>query len=464
MPAKGPVQDFTLPRICIGADSSGSGKTTLTCAMLTALKNRGLKPAAFKCGPDYIDPLFHREVTDAHSSNLDLYFFNEETVQYLLRENSRYKDLAVIEGVMGYYDGLRGGATDASTYDLARVTKTPVILIANCGGASLTIAARIRGLLQFRNPSFIRAVILNEASERFYGELKTAVEAETGLTVLGYLPRMKDCAIESRHLGLVTAAEIKDLGDKMRRLAEQLEKTADVPGIIRLAQSAPPLEVRDIRPQKEAKPERPIRIGVARDRSFCFYYEDNFTLLRKMGAELVFFSPLEDTRLPEGLKGLYLGGGYPELYGETLSKNTSMLRDVRRALVSGMPCIAECGGFMYLHRILVDRKGNEHVMADFIPGICRMQAGLVRFGYAAYTAKSDTLLCAAGETIRGHEFHYWDSDCPGDSFRAVKPLSGGEWSCIRANENLCAGFPHFHFYTNPDMAKRFLARCEAYGG
>jgi cobyrinic acid a,c-diamide synthase len=274
---------------------------------------------------------------------------------------------------------------------------------------------------------------------------------------------MKDCVIESRHLGLVTATEIEDLENKIRRLSEQLEKSVDVSAIIRLAQSAPPLSVRDVLTQNDM-PSGPIRIGVARDRAFCFYYEDGLNLLRKMGAELVFFSPLGDARLPEGLSGLYLGGGYPELYGEALSKNTSMLTDVQRAVKSGMPCIAECGGFMYLHHTLVDQKGTPYTMADVLPGICSRQPGLVRFGYAAYTAKTDTLLCAAGETIRGHEFHYWDSDCPGDSFSAVKPLSGREWSCIAANENLFAGFPHFHFYTNPNMAKRFLKRCEAYGG
>jgi cobyrinic acid a,c-diamide synthase len=458
-------QSYTLPRICIGADASGSGKTTLTCALLRTLKTRLLEPAVFKCGPDYIDPLFHREVTGTHSSNLDLYFFDEPTVKYLLWEHSRNRDIAVIEGVMGYYDGLGAAVADASTYNLAALTATPAILVANCGGASLTMAARIRGLAEFRTPSLIRAVILNGVNEKFYRELAPAIENETGLAVLGYLPRMKDCVIESRHLGLITAAEIGDLGDKIRRLSEQFEKTVDVQGIIHLAKSAPPPAFTEFFPASDAAlKQKPVRIGVARDRAFCFYYEDNFNILRKLGGEILFFSPLDDPHLPEGLQGLYLGGGYPELYGERLAKNSAMREDVRRAVRSGMPCIAECGGFMYLHRALVDSEGNQHAMADVLPGICRKQPGLVRFGYAAYTAKTDTLLCAAGETIRGHEFHYWDSDFPGEDFLAVKPVPGKTWSCITANENLCAGFPHFHFYTNPAMAKRFLMRCEAYGG
>jgi cobyrinic acid a,c-diamide synthase len=453
-----------LPRICIGADASGSGKTTLACALLRALRNRRLEPAAFKCGPDYIDPLFHREVTGIPSSNLDLYFCDEATVKYLLRENSRARDIAVIEGVMGYYDGLGGASTGASTYHLASVTETPVILVENCGGASLTMAARIRGLARFREPSLIRAVILNGVSERFYRELAPVIEGETGLSALGYLPYMKDCAIESRHLGLVTAAEIEGLGDKIGRLAERLEKTVDIPAITRLAGSAPPLDITEPRIAEYAPPGRGVRIGVARDRAFCFYYEDGLNLLRKLGGELVFFSPLKDRGLPEKLRGLYLGGGYPELYGEALSGNTAMLEDVRRALGSGMPCVAECGGFMYLHEALIDKEGNRYPMAGFLPGICRRQGGLVRFGYASYTAKTDNPLCAAGETIRGHEFHYWDSDFPGESFRALKPRSGESWPCIVANENLLAGFPHFHFYANPSMAERFLSRCEAYGG
>jgi cobyrinic acid a,c-diamide synthase len=456
---------YTLPRVCIGSGASGSGKTTLTCALLRTLKNRQEEPAAFKCGPDYIDPLFHREVTGTHSFNLDLYFFDEPTVNYLLWEHSRDKNIAVIEGVMGYYDGLGGILTDASTYHLASVTETPVILIENCGGASLTIAARIRGLAEFRTPGFIRAVILNGIHEKIYPELAAAIVDETGLAALGYLPRMKDCGIESRHLGLKTPAELGDLEDRIRRLSQQLEKTVDIRGIIELAKSAPPLAVTELFPARDTPPEqKPVRIGVARDRAFCFYYEDNFSILRKLGGELTFFSPLEDAHLPEGLQGLYLGGGYPELYGERLAKNSAMREDIRRAIRSGMPCIAECGGFMYLHQALIDEAGNRHAMADILPGTCRRQPGLVRFGYAAYTAKADTLLCAKGETIRGHEFHYWDSGYPGEDFLAVKPVSGKTWPCITAQENLFAGYPHFHFYANPAMAKRFLMRCEAYGG
>jgi cobyrinic acid a,c-diamide synthase len=458
--------EFPLPRVCIAASSSGSGKTTLTCGLLRSLINRNYRPASFKCGPDYIDPLFHREVVGAPASNLDLFLLNEATVKRLFHENTRDKDIAVIEGVMGFYDGLAGTTTEASTWRLARTLGTPVVLIEDCGALSITIAARIKGLVQFREGSGIRAVALNHISEGLYRQLKPVIEEETGIKVLGHLPFMKDCAIESRHLGLVTAPEIQDLSATIDRLAARIEETLDIDAVIALAQTAPPLPVEEERAGlAEVKAGlSPLRIGIARDRAFCFYYEDGLELLKKLGAELAPFSPLNDSRLPAGLDGLYLGGGYPELYGWLLSGNTSMLRDVREAVLSGMPCIAECGGFMYLHTALIDEQGNRHTLADVIPGSCRKMPRLVRFGYASYTARADNLLCRAGDTLRGHEFHYWESDCPGSDFQAVKPVSEKTWPCVTATENLYAGFPHLHFCSEPLMAERFLDRCRSYHG
>jgi cobyrinic acid a,c-diamide synthase len=456
---------FPLPRICVASASSGSGKTTLTCALLRALIHRNCRPASFKCGPDYIDPMFHREAAGVPSSNLDLFFCPEETIIRLIYENSRARDIAVLEGVMGFYDGLGGTTTEAGTWHLARTTNTPVLLIENGEGLSLTMAARIKGLAGFRENSGIRGVVLNRVSEKHYLSLKALIEEETGLPVFGYLPFMEDCVIESRHLGLVTPEELGDLKEKIDRLARRLEHYLDMEGIIRLAQSAPPLEVPD-GPGPEETGETgvpqgtlPVRLGIARDRAFCFYYEDSFRLFEKMGARLVFFSPLQDRGLPEGLDGLYLGGGYPELYAPPLSDNQAMLTDIRRALRQGMPCVAECGGFMYLHRTLADPQGTPYPMADVFPGSCVKKNRPVRFGYAAYTAKSDNLLCPQGASFRGHEFHYWDSDDPGDDFTAVKPLSGETWSTARAAPSLYAGFPHLYWYSQPAMARRFLDRC-----
>jgi cobyrinic acid a,c-diamide synthase len=453
-----------LPRICIAAGASGSGKTTFVCGFLGALIRRGLKPISFKCGPDYIDPMFHREVIGTPSSNLDLFFFDEDTMKHLIHENARGRDIAALEGAMGFYDGQSGASTTGSAWHIAGATETPVILIENCAAVSITAAARIKGMASFREPSHIQGVVLNNCGKALYGEIKNVIQGETGIQVLGHLPRLQDCVIESRHLGLVTAAEIGDIKEKLAALAGAVEAGVDIDALIAIAGSAPSLSAgKDVFAPPAIPGGSALRIGVARDEAFCFYYPDNLRLLEKLGAELVEFSPLRDSRLPADLKGLYLGGGYPELYGKTLSENTGMLADIRNALRSGMPCIAECGGFMYLHETLSDAEGRAYPMAAVLPGGCRKTARLVRFGYASYTAARDNLICPAGGVIRGHEFHYWESDNPGSSFTACKPVSGKSWPCIEATETLCAGFPHFHFYSNPGAPRRFLEKSARYG-
>ncbi|MDR0562217.1 MAG: cobyrinate a,c-diamide synthase [Spirochaetaceae bacterium] len=449
----------TIPRVCIAAGSSGSGKTTFTCGLLRALIRRNRIPAAFKCGPDYIDPMFHRKVAGSFSANLDLFFFDRKTIRRLLWEHTCGKDIAVLEGAMGFYDGLGGTTTQASAWDIARATDTPVILVEDSRALSVSLAARIKGLAAFRESSGIRGVALNRLNPNRYAGMRALIEGETGLKVLGFLPNNKDWSIESRHLGLITAGELEGLREKIDRIGTALEETVDLQAIEDIARSAPPLEFAEEETGLSELGTR--RVGVARDKAFCFYYEDSLNLLKQFGAELVPFSPLED-EFPAGLDGLILGGGYPELYGKRLSENAGLRKDIRDAVLSGMPCIAECGGFMYLHQKLIDKEGREYPMAGVFSGSCRPMAHLVRFGYAVYTAQKDTLLCRAGDAIRGHEFHYWESDTPGADFTAVKPVSGETWQCINADENLFAGFPHVHFCAEPAIARRFLERCGAY--
>jgi cobyrinic acid a,c-diamide synthase len=457
------MSNAALPRICISAGASGSGKTTFACGLLGALIRRGLKPVSFKCGPDYIDPMFHREVIGSPSSNLDLFFFDEETMKRLIHENALNKDIAVMEGAMGFYDGQGGASTAGSAWHIAKATETPVLLVENCAAVSVTAAARIKGMTSFREPSHIQGVVLNNCSKVLYNEIKNLIQEETGIAVLGHVPRLKDCVIENRHLGLVTAAEIRGLKKKLEALAGAIAESVDIDGLVSMAASAPPLAAgTGLSLPPAIRGGSALRIGVARDEAFCFYYPDNLRLLEKLGAELVEFSPLRDSRLPADLKGLYLGGGYPELHGKILSENRMMLADVRNAIQSGMPCIAECGGFMYLHETLTDAAGQTYPMAAVIAGGCRKTGGLVRFGYASYTAAGDNLICPAGGVIRGHEFHYWESDNPGNSFTAQKPVSKKEWPCIEATETLCAGYPHFHFYSNPGAALRFLEKSSRY--
>lgn len=439
-----------LPRLLIAGTNSGCGKTTVVCGILQALKNRGQAIASFKCGPDYIDPMFHSSIIGTKCRNLDLQFFDGNTLRYLLAKGNQ-GETAIIEGVMGYYDGV-GMTSRASSYEVAKTASAPAVLVVNARGAAHSVLATIHGFASLYPDSGIRGVLLNNCSSMLYPRLKAAILEQFGGSILplGFLPPLPDCTLESRHLGLITAAEVEDLQEKLQRLAAQVEKSIDLDGLLALAQTAPKLEY-TIPPLPA--PGAPVRIGMAKDKAFCFYYEDNLNLLEELGAELVPFSPLEDASLPEHLDGLYLGGGYPELYTEQLSENESMRHCIRQALEAGLPCIAECGGFMYLQERLLDKP-----MVDFLPGECFHAGKLVRFGYTTLTANADNLLCRAGEQIPAHEFHYYDVTNPGNCFTAAKSV-GKPWLCGIANDHFYAGFPHFHFYANPNMAVRFLAAC-----
>ena len=312
----------SIPRFLIGAAASGSGKTLITCGILQALKNRGLQIASFKCGPDYIDPMFHSKVIGTKSRNLDTFFVDEETVRYLLAKNASDCEISVIEGVMGYYDGLAGISTEASAYDVAVKTETPAVFIVNCKGLSVSAVPYIKGFLEYKKDSRIRGVILNQISPMMYPRMKEMIESQLPVTVYGYVPVVKDCVLESRHLGLVMPEEIRDIQKKLQEFSKVIEKSVDLDGLIRLAQTAETYE--EIKEPEIYQVEYPVRIAVARDEAFCFFYEDNLELLRKMGAQLVEFSPIHDSKLPDHIQGLILNGGYPELYAQQLSENRSM--------------------------------------------------------------------------------------------------------------------------------------------
>lgn len=442
-----------LPRLLIAAVSSGSGKTTLVCGLLQALLQRGLTPAAFKCGPDFIDPLFHRAVLGTRSGNLDLFFTPPTVTRALLAQNAAGADLAVLEGVMGYYDGLGGLSDTGSAYHLARETNTPVVLVLDARGASLSLCAQLKGFLSFRRKSGISAVLLNRCSPRQFELLGPILERECGVQVLGYLPQRADFAIESRHLGLV-ADKLPQLREKISAIAAELKKTVDLDALLKLAQSAPPLSHRPlkVKPITKARP----RIAVARDAAFSFYYTENLQLLEALGAELVFFSPLDDSALPPNTHALYLGGGYPELHAKRLSTNREMLSSLREASRNGLPIFAECGGFLYLHEHLIDPEGKVFPMAGLTPGSCHYTGRLGRFGYIQLTAQGDTLLCKKGEVTPAHEFHYYDSENNGSAFLACKPLRNQQWHCIQSEGRLFAGFPHLYFYANPVFAEGFV--------
>ena len=444
-----------IPRLLFAAPRSGSGKTTVVCAGLRALLNRKQRVTAFKSGPDYIDPMFHSKVIGAKSRNLDLFLTGPENVKRLLAKNSKDSGVAILEGAMGFYDGM-GKTAEASAYDLARTVKAPVVLIINGKGAALSLAALVKGFKDFRGDSNIQGVILNNVKKMTYLFYKDVIEKETGVKVCGYFPHLPECNLESRHLGLVTAGEIGTLERIVARLAEQAEESIDLEGLMALAQAAEPLEYEPL----DIVPLGNVRIAVAQDKAFCFYYQDSLDLLAMLGAEIIPFSPLQDSALPE-CDGVFLGGGYPELYAKQLSENTALLTELREKLAAGLPCYAECGGFMYLMEGYRD-DGIVYPWAGAVKGHCWMTDRLVRFGYVSMTANTDNVLCKAGDSIHAHEFHYSDSDQNGTSFTVQKAGKTLAWPAAQANGTLYAGYPHLHLWGNIRFAENFVKTCIRY--
>ena len=440
----------------LAAPRSGSGKTTMTCALLMALKRRGCAPCAFKSGPDYIDPMFHRAVLGVESRSLDLFFSAPETVRALYAKGAAGHGAAVCEGAMGFYDGLGGVSDRASAWHLADTLGLPVLLVVEPKGQSLTLAAELKGLVNFRTPSHIAGILLNNCTTRMHALLAPMLEEETGLPVLGFLPKLPEAVIGSRHLGLYTAAEVENLQQKLALLADAAEEHIDWPRLLALCEKEPPA----LPVQPETPPAR-VRIAVAQDEAFCFIYAETLEAFRDAGAEVVFFSPLRDTALPENIGGLYLPGGYPELHARELSENTSLLREIKQKIESGLPTAAECGGFLYLGQSLTDAEGQSWPMAGVLPGEAKDAGRLVRFGYAALSADSDSMLFRAGESFPIHEFHHWDSTANGTALAAKKPVGGAEWRCGFVNEHFYAGFPHLYWAGTP-LPQRFAAAAENY--
>lgn len=476
-------------RIMIAAPQSGSGKTLITCALLQALKNQGYHLESFKCGPDYIDPMFHKTVLGIPSRNLDPFFTEDSVTRMLLAKRQDSRDLAVIEGVMGLYDGLGGIREEASSYALAKATDTPILLAVNARGMGRSLLALLSGFLQYDTAHLIKGVILNQTPPSFAAVLAKEIENAFGIPVVASFPVREDVRIESRHLGLVMPSELADIQGRLQTAADILRENANLEQVLEIAQSAPKLECDDGSSSSQEKFTADritkintvnkgqhfrlrhritvpntypvIRIGVARDEAFCFYYEDNLELLQSFGAELVFFSPLHDTTLPHDLDGILLGGGYPELHLKELAKNESMRNAIKSAIEGKMPSLAECGGFMYLHDTICDCDGIPYPMAGVIHAGCRKKDRLVRFGYLTLTSHKDSFL-QVGETIRGHEFHYYDSEDNGACATAQKPVGKKSWECVHAGSDHWWGFAHLAYYANPTFAKNFMKSCRSY--
>lgn len=448
-------------RIMIAASQSGSGKTLITCALLQALKEKNYYLESFKCGPDYIDPMFHKTVLGISSRNLDPFFTEDSITRMLLAKGQDSRDLAVIEGVMGLYDGLGGIREEASSYALAKATNTPILLTVNARGMGRSLLALLSGFLQYDTAHLIKGVILNQTPSSFASVLAKEIEETFHIPVVASFPVRDDVRIESRHLGLVMPYELEDIQSRLKIASQVLCENANIEQILEIAKSAPKLEYDVKRDIKQKLTEKTIRIGVARDEAFCFYYEDNLDLLKSLGAKLIFFSPLHDDTLPKDLDGILFGGGYPELYLKELEENESMRNSVKSAIENKMPSLAECGGFMYLHDTIFDSEKKPYKMAGVIHACCMKKERLVRFGYLTLNSKTDSFL-QKGETIRGHEFHYYDSEDNGECAIAKKPVGTRSWECVHAGSDHWWGFAHLSYYSNPKFAEKFAEACRSY--
>ena len=448
------------PRLMLAATKSGSGKTLITCGVLRLLQRQGKTVSAFKCGPDYIDPMFHRTVLKVPTGNLDTFFTDDATTIQLLSEGSKGTDIAVIEGVMGYFDGGGRDGRLASAQSLAAVTRTPVILIVDAAGAARSVVPVVKGFVDYDETKQIRGVLLNRVSGGICGQLKKWIEEAAGVPVIGYLPKIQDVSWESRHLGLMMPQEMTDVLAQIDRVADTLAETADTKLLLQIAEAAEALPEREV--TLKAKKTNAVRVAVARDEAFCFCYEENLRLMEEEGAALTFFSPLHDSTLPEA--DLYLfGGGYPELHAPALSENEAMLRSVRAAAADGAFLLAECGGFMYLQESMETKDGVCCPMAGVLEGRSFMTDRLVRFGYLTLKAAagaSDTLagrLLGEDQFLRGHEFHYFDTSKNGDVCVAEKTTGNRSYPCMQSKERILAGFPHLYYLSNPKVIRKLFA-------
>ncbi|WP_263382084.1 cobyrinate a,c-diamide synthase [Granulicella arctica] len=447
--------------LLIAGTASGVGKTTVVLALLAAIVKRGQVVQAFKGGPDFLDTGHHARISGRAARNLDTWMLTEEANRTLFREATSDVDAVVVEGMMGLFDGKSGISETGSSAEIAKLLKLPVVLVLDAAKSARSIAAVVLGFELFDPQLVISGVILNRcASERHFKMLQTAIDASCKTPVLGWLPRNPEITIPERHLGLQTVEEAvsdecatKELTHVLAALAE---KHFDLERILALeyVEEVTPLHTATWEPELSA-----VRIGVARDRAFSFYYENNFDLLRKQGAVLISFSPLNDAQLPSNLDALYFGGGYPELYAEQLSKNLSLLQDIRTFSALGGLIYAECGGMIYLSRQLTTSDGKDHEMVGVLPFAMEMTNKLVRFGYVTVEFTQNCLLGPSGTTIRGHSFHYSHITkvSPTEtSYRVHYSLSDREELEGYGVGNTLASYVHLHFMANPLVAMHLV--------
>ncbi len=457
-----------VPAIVIGGTHSGSGKTTVTLALMAALVRRGRTVQGFKVGPDFIDPGHHATITGRSGRNLDTWMMDAATLSRSYRAATAGADIAVIEGVMGLFDGRGGldGDESGSTADLARLWDLPVVLVVDAKGSARSIGAVVLGFAAFDPSVRLAGVVANRVgSPRHYSEyLAPSLRSRVAdVAALGYLGRDEQLAIPSRHLGLVTPEEFAPGARFWEALADAAEATIDLDRLISLA-SAPALA--EARPEARVLPPgRPVRVALARDAAFCFYYEDNLDLLRQAGAEIVPFSPLDDPGLPEGAELVYLGGGYPEAFASRLAANEPMRHAIRRFHSDGGTILAECGGLMACADLICDTSGQAHPLWGLIPARIVMHDRFAALGYVTVATERETPLGPVGTQVRGHEFHYSTLEPLAPLTFATtlqRPDAPGQPDGIQIG-GLLAGYAHMHFGSNPAVAWSLLGNRRSDG-
>ncbi len=447
--------------VVIAGASSGVGKTTLTLGLIGALKKRGVKVQPYKVGPDYIDAAHHTMISDYSCRNLDGWLLDQQTNTGIFNKHSSNRDISVVEGVMGLFDSSGGDSEEGSTAQMAKWLGLPVILVIDGGKMARSAGAIIHGFEHYDPELNLVGVIFNNvASENHFNHLKNGIRKDSRVNVLGFLPRNAEIKIPERHLGLTMPQEIDSAWRE--KLVSLVEAHVNIETILDIAKTAQHLPHRLL--DKEGRKRRSVRIGIAKDEAFCFYYPDNLELLEEVGAELIYFSPLRDRALPENIHGIYLGGGYPELYTEELEANQNLRNEIKKAAEDGMPIYGECGGFMYLTHGIWKNETHFSEMANVFPIVMKMNARLSSLGYFEGELLEDTPFHKKGNRFRGHEFHYSSIIQEGSNLRKVYQISKRESTRQEGYlyRNVLGSYIHLHFAGNRPFVERFAERCRAW--
>ncbi len=454
-----------IPRIVIASPHSGAGKTTVAVGLMNAFASRGLRVQPFKVGPDFIDPSYHTAATKVHSKNLDTWLTSREVVRKIFVKSSRMCDLAIIEGVMGLFDGAKGSDDSASTAEISRILNAPVILVVDVSRMAGSSAALVHGFNTFDKTLKVKGVILNRVKSQKHLELTKEAIERSGVQVVGALPSVAEISMPSRHLGLIPALEHDSLAEFLVGLREFIGNHLELDQILEIAKAADELEVKE-EDTNSPKAKTMSRVGIAYDEAFNFYYRDNIELLEANGAEVVPFSPIHDSSLPSSLDGIFLGGGFPEVYAKQLEENVQMRESIKKAVEDEMPVYAECGGLMYLVKSMLDLHGCRRRMVGILSGETVMGAKLGSLNYSLAYVTRKNLLSNAGFTLRGHEYHYSKiQDVPADAKFAYE-MKIGKGISERCDgwiqNNLLASYMHIHFAYDPQIARNFIDACRRY--